>query len=78
MSKPSALDEQEGGDHYKKYGEYQPWAVLHKWLSDDELKGFMKGTVISYLAREQDKGGMDDIKKAKHTIELYLELTGNN
>lgn len=66
---------QVGGDHYKKFGEYQPWEVLSKWLNPDELKGFMKGTVISYLAREQDKNGREDIEKAKHTLELYLKLS---
>lgn len=71
----SALDIQEGGDHYKKLGHYQPWEVLSKWMKPDELKGFMKGTVIAYLAREEDKGGRLDIKKAMHTIQLYLELT---
>lgn len=66
---------QVGGDHYKKLGNYQPWEVLAKWLNPDELKGFMKGTVIAYLAREQDKNGREDIEKAKHTLELYLKLS---
>jgi len=71
----SALDSQEGGDHYSKLGIYQPWQVLHKWMTEDELRGFAKGTVIAYLAREQDKGGRQDIKKAMHTLQIYLELT---
>lgn len=74
--KPQTLAAQIGGDHYKKLGDYQPWQVLHKWLTPEELKGFMKGTVIAYLAREDDKGGRLDIEKAKHTLEIYLELTG--
>ena len=75
MADESALATQEGGDHYKKLGAYQPWEVLHKWLTPEELKGFAKGTVIAYLAREQDKGGRLDIKKAAHTLQIYLELT---
>lgn len=71
----SALDAQAGGDHYKKLGDYQPWQVMNKWLTPEELKGFVKGTVIAYLAREDDKGGRLDIEKAKHTMEIYLELT---
>ena len=71
----SALRDQHGGDHYKKLGDYQPWIVLEKWLTPEELKGFMKGTVITYLAREKDKGGRLDVLKAKHTLELYLEVT---
>lgn len=71
----SALNKQEGGDHYQKLGDYQPWKVLSKWMTPEELKGFAKGTVIAYLAREQDKGGRMDIKKAMHTLQIYLELT---
>lgn len=72
--KNSALDIQVGGDHYKKLGMYQPWQVLDKWLTPAELKGFAKGTVIAYLAREEDKGGHTDIEKAAHTLQIYLDL----
>ncbi len=71
----SALDSQVGGEHYKKLGAYQPWEVLAKWLTPEELKGFAKGTVIAYLAREADKGGRQDIEKSMHTLQLYLELS---
>lgn len=71
----SALEEQQGGDHYKKLGRYQPWEVLSKWMTPEEMKGAMKKDVIGYLCREQDKGGREDIKKALHTLQLYLELT---
>jgi uncharacterized protein DUF3310 len=67
-----ALNQQIGGDHYKKLGIYQPWEVFAVWLTPEELRGYMKGTVIAYLARE--KGGHEDIEKAKHTMELYLTL----
>jgi hypothetical protein len=71
-----ALSKQEGGNHYKKLGHFQPWEVLHIWLTPEEFKGFMKGTAVAYLARERDKGGRLDVKKAIHTLEAYLELTG--
>lgn len=71
----SPLDVQVGGDHYKKFGDFQPWQVLHKWLTPEELKGFMKGTVITYLAREADKDGRVGVEKASHTLQIYLELT---
>lgn len=77
MAKPeSALDTQEGGDHYKTMGAYQPWEVLPHWMTPEELKGYAKGTAIAYLAREEQKGGRLDIKKAMHTLQLYLEVTG--
>jgi len=72
----SALDVQEGGDHYKKLGAYQPWEVLRHWLTPEEFRGYMKGTAIAYLAREQDKGGMLDIRKAGHTLQGLVELLG--
>lgn len=76
MTEPtnSALDIQVDGDHYKKLGHHQPWKVLATWLTPDELRGFMKGTVIAYLAREADKGGDRDIQKAAHTIALWEEV----
>ena len=75
QTRKSTLSSQVGGNHYAKFGEYQPWQVLAKWLTPEELKGYMKGTVIAYLAREDDKGKRQDIEKALHTIQLYLEVS---
>lgn len=71
----SALDSQVAGDHYKKLGMYQPWQVLAAWMTPEELKGAAKKDAIGYLAREADKGGREDIEKAVHTLQIYLELT---
>jgi hypothetical protein len=71
----SELEKQVGGDHYRKMGIYQPWIVLSKWLTDEELKGGMKSVVIPYLAREASKNGREDLEKAYHTLGIYLELT---
>lgn len=68
------LDKQVGGGHYKKHGLYQPWLVMKAWLTEEEYRGFMKGTAIVYLARERDKGGDQDIKKAMHTLEGLIAL----
>lgn len=68
------LDVQIGGDHYKAMGNHQPWEVLATWMTPEELRGYMKGTVIAYLAREQQKGGDLDIKKAMHTMELWQQV----
>ena len=72
----SVLDSQVGGDHYKKLGAYQPWEVCAAWLTSDELRGAAKLTAIAYLCREREKGGLEDIKKAVHTLQIYLELQG--
>jgi len=74
LATPSALDTQHGGDHYKKLGDYQPWQVLKAWLTEEEFRGYMKGTAIAYLAREAEKGGDLDINKATHTLQAFLEM----
>ena len=70
----SAKDTQVGGDHYKRLGRHQPWEVLATWMTPAELRGYMKGTVIAYLAREQDKGGDTDVAKALHTMQLWQDV----
>lgn len=71
---PKATDTQVGGDHYKKMGAYPPVEVLRKWLTTEEFRGYVKGTVIAYPARERDKGGDTDMSKAKHWLELWEQL----
>ncbi len=64
-----ALDTQVGGD-------YQLWQVIKQLLTPEEFRGYMKGTAIAYLARERDKGGMEDIDKAGHTLQGLIEMAG--
>lgn len=70
----AANDRQEGGDHYKKHGDHQPWDVLRSWLTPEEYRGYMKGTMIVYLARERDKAGDLDIKKVAHYGQKFVEV----
>ena len=64
----SALDKQEGGDHYKNLV-IQPVEYCQR----NRLNA-MESAVIKYVTRHQDKNGSDDIKKAIHCLELILEL----
>jgi hypothetical protein len=65
----SANDEQVSGDHYKKFGDLQPWDVILKF----EL-GFLDGCATKYLLRWRHKNGIEDLKKAKHFIEKLIEV----
>ena len=67
MTKPN--DIQYGGDHYKKYGDLQPWDVITKWNL-----GYLDGTALKYIARWRDKGGLEDIRKAIHFLEKFIEV----
>lgn len=62
-----ALQHQQGGDHYKKMA-IQPIEFILK----NEL-GFVEGNIIKYVCRYKDKNGLDDLKKARHYIDILIE-----
>ena len=64
----SSLSKQEGGDHYKNLP-IQPIEFIHK-----NNIPFIEGNVIKYLCRWRKKAGLADLQKAKHYIELLIEL----
>jgi len=66
--KTNALDMQVAGDHYKKLA-IQPVQYIHA-----NGIGYFEGNVIKYVSRWRDKGGLADLEKAKHYIELLIEL----
>lgn len=70
----NVLGTQVGGDHYKKLGQYQPHQVFHAWMNEDEYQGYCVGTAAAYLARNKHNL-REDIEKAMHTLQIYLELT---
>lgn len=67
-----ANDIQIGGDHYRSK-KVQPWDAMEAWMTPDEFRGFLRGNAIKYLAREKDKGGVTDLKKAMHYMKKLLE-----
>jgi hypothetical protein len=68
---------QVGGDHYKNMG-VQPWKAMESWMTPEQFAGFLRGNAIKYLARCDAKGGIDDIKKARHYIDKLVEVRGND
>jgi len=68
----SAFDTQVGGDHYKKMG-IQPMEYITK-----NNMPFADGCIIKYVTRWRFKGGIEDLKKAKHFIDLLIELEEKN
>lgn len=69
----SVIDKQVGGSHYKDMA-VQPWQAMEAWLTPEEYRGYHKGVAIGYLAREQQKGGIEDIKKAIHHLQRLVEM----
>ena len=67
------LKRQVGGDHYMNMG-VQPWRAMESWMTDEQLIGFMMGNVIKYVARWQEKNGIEDLRKASHYLEKLIEV----
>lgn len=74
---PSSLAsaQQYGGDHYVNMG-VQPWKAMEAWMSTEAFAGFLRGNAIKYLARADKKGGVEDLKKARHYLDKLLEVLG--
>ena len=63
---------QVGGEHYVSKS-VQPWDAMEAWMPEAEFNGFLWGNAIKYLARWTDKGGRNDLLKARHYIDKLLE-----
>ena len=68
MSQEKALDVQVGGDHYKKL-KIQPIEYIHA----NQLP-YCEANVVKYISRWRDKGGIKDLEKVKHYVDLIIEL----
>lgn len=64
----SALQTQEGGTHYKDM-KIQPIEFIHA-----NNIPFAEGCAIKYLCRWRSKNGIKDLEKARHFIDLLIEL----
>jgi len=71
-----ANDIQVGGSHYKTKV-IQPWDAMASCMSPEEFVGFLRGNVIKYTMRCNDKGGRQDLEKAQHYLTKLLEVLPN-
>jgi hypothetical protein len=59
--------QQVGGSHYSKYAIQPVEYIVANGLN------FCEGSIIKYVTRWRDKGGKQDLMKAKHFIDLLIE-----
>lgn len=57
--------------HYKGI---QPIDVMKENFSPDEYRGFLKGNILKYVMRYQDKGGLDDLQKAEQYLKWLIDF----
>lgn len=67
----TANETQVGGDHYKEKS-IQPW----DFIAANQL-GYFEGNIVKYVSRWRDKGGINDLKKARHYLDKLIELEDN-
>jgi hypothetical protein len=61
---------QVGGNHYSKH-KIQPW----DYVAANDL-GYFEGSIVKYITRWRDKGGVEDLKKARHFLDKLIEVSG--
>jgi hypothetical protein len=61
-------DVQVGGSHYKTQ-DIQPWDAIRSWNLC-----FFAGNAVKYIARHKSKGGVEDLRKARHYLDKLIEL----
>lgn len=68
---------QVGGEYYARM-RVQPWDALEEWLTPDQMRGYLLGSAIAYLARfnvdDPGKGGIVDICKAQHYLDHLFDV----
>ena len=64
----TALNKQVAGNHYKDLP-IQPVEYIYA-----NALGYFEGNVVKYVSRWRNKNGIADLEKAKHYIELLIEL----
>jgi len=68
----SAFHTQVGGDHYKDL-DISPFEFIQR----NDLN-YGVGNVIKYVCRYQLKGGIKDLEKARHYLDMMIELEIRN
>lgn len=66
--KNSPLDTQIGGNHYSKLA-IQPI----EYIDANDIP-FIEGCIIKYATRWRDKGGIQDLEKIKHLVEIRIAM----
>lgn len=63
----NSLENQVGGSHYKDMS-IQPI----EYIIANKL-GYIEGNIIKYISRYKSKNGLEDLKKAKHYLDILIE-----
>jgi len=68
----SANDSQVGGEHYKLR------TIEHWDFAWAQNMDYFQGQITKYVCRWREKNGLEDLYKAHHFLEKYIELIEEN
>lgn len=66
--KQSPLKTQEGGNHYKD----MPIQIVEFNFANN--LDYFQGNIIKYVCRYKKKNGKEDLLKARHYLDMYIEF----
>lgn len=64
---PSANERQVGGRHYQTPIQHWDYVVANNL-------DYFQGQITKYVTRWRNKGGIQDLEKARHFLDKYIEL----
>ena len=60
--------------HYKQ-GLIECISAIESAMTDEQFKGYLRGNVLKYCWRHENKGGLEDLHKAKWYLDKLIETT---
>ena len=67
-NQPQALDQQVGGNHYKNMK-----IQVVEFCQANNIP-YNEGSIIKYVCRHKAKGGKEDLLKARHWIDMIIQM----
>lgn len=67
-----ANERQVGGNHYKNPGKAEHWDLVAMYDWD-----YFQGQITKYLMRWRKKNGIEDLEKAAHYLQKYIDVERN-
>ena len=58
--------------HYAKNGGIECIEAIEASMDKDDFRGFLKGNILKYVWRYEEKNGLEDLKKASWYLDLLV------
>jgi len=68
-------DEINNPAHYQGDHGIECIQAISAQMSDDEYRGYLRGNVVKYVWRYQQKGGRQSLEKARWYLDRLIEVT---